>query len=607
MSFFLRYLKYVRPYTLQVLLSVLCSLLFIVFSAISFWIAADVVQSLFLGMRVETAMPQGILSPATFIDYLKYYSSHFIFLGDPLHSLQRAILLLLLAFLLKNLALYGQYFLTTFIEQQITMTMRKQYYARLMDQDLAYFFHRKSGELMSIGINDITALNTGLAESFNKLIRDPFTVIVFLILLLGISWQLTLAALVIAPITGLISSVVSFSLKRKSRRAQEKLGMVTSRLHDILYGMRIVQAYGGEEYERQRLREATTRHFRESMGRERLRRLIGPLNETAGVLVISALLAAAGGRILGGQWLQPEDFVRFLILLFGLLTPVVNLGKVQNDIRVAEGAATRVFDVMDTHFHIRQPENPLPLSGFSREIECRKVTLRYSPDREPALSDVSLTIHPGERILLVGYSGSGKSSLLNLLPRFFDPTAGIILLDGQDIRDYSLSDLRNLYGIVTQDVLLFHDTVYNNIVYNRQGVSVTAVREAARRAKADEFIESLPDGYETDLGNLGERLSGGQRQRISIARAMLNDPPILLLDEPTSSLDSDVAEEIMQILDTVSTGKTVIMATHNLSSIRQADRILFFSSGKLVGDGKHDQLYAGNQDYRALCDKQFSQ
>ncbi len=320
---------------------------------------------------------------------------------------------------------------------------------------------------------------------------------------------------------------------------------MTARLNESLYGIRIIQAYSGQEQEKERFRETTSAHFQQALRRERMRRITSPLNEVVGVLVIAAILFVAGGKVVTGEWISPQDFVRFLVMLFGLLTPVVGLGKVHNSLKVAEGAAERVFKILDEESTINDPENPVSISEFSNELRVDHVGLKYSKDRDPALSDISLSISPGDRLFLVGRSGSGKSSLLNMLPRFYDPSEGNILLDGHDLRDLDINSLRNLYGIVTQEIFLFHDTVAANIAYNNTKVTREDVIEAAKAAHAHEFILELPKGYDTQLGDLGERLSGGQRQRISIARALVKrSARSLLLDETDVSPSiSDVAEE----------------------------------------------------------------
>jgi len=315
------------------------------------------------------------------------------------------------------------------------------------------------------------------------------------------------------------------------------------------------------------------------------------------------ILLIAGGQVLGGQWLVADEFVRFLVLLFGLLGPLTSLGEVQARLKVAEGASERVFGVMDEPFVIREASsaNSLHSATFKPAIEFQQVSLNYGEDRAAALSDVSASIQPGERVILAGRSGSGKSSFLNMLPRFYDPSSGQILLDGQPLTDTSIDELRRVFGIVTQEIVLFQDTVAGNIAYGQPDASRDDIERAAKMAKADEFIRDLPQGYDTDLGNLGERLSGGQRQRIAIARALLSDPPILLFDEPTSALDGDVAREIELTLREVSEGKTVLMATHRLEDLSPDDRVLMFSDGRLVADSRHKDLLVRESGYRALA------
>lgn len=607
MSFFLRYLRYVRPHAWRVAAGVAASLLFVAFSGVGLWLAADFLQALFSGSLTVPALPENPWAPGAIAETLKHYSAQLVLAEDRLQTLRNAILFIVGAFFIKNLSLYVQTLLSASIEQRVAKAMRDDLYANLLRQDLGFFHQRKSGDLVAAAVNDIATLNAGLADSFGKLLRDPFSALLFLLLLLAISWKMTLAALLIAPLSALLVALAGESLKRKARRTQERVGKVVARLNEALYGMRIVQAYGGQEYEKEAFQRATDEHFRQALGRERMRRAIPPIEEMVGIFVIAGILLVAGGRVLSGAWLEPGDFVRFLVLLFGLLQPFVSLGEVGANLRVAEGAAGRVFELMDARDEVREAPGALPVSGFTRELRLEHVTLRYQPDRPPALKDVSLAIHPGEQVVLVGRSGSGKSSLLNLLPRFYDPSEGRILLDGRDLRELRIAELRRLFGIVTQEVVLFHDTVAANIAYACPDCPRERIVEAAKKAQAHEFIQALPGGYDTSLGDLGGRLSGGQRQRISIARALLSDPPILLLDEPTSALDSDVAEEIQRTLDEVGTGRTVITATHRLASITRADRVFLFEKGELLAEGTHETLLAESRLYREVWEMQVGE
>jgi ABC-type multidrug transport system fused ATPase/permease subunit len=604
MNFIKKYYKYLKPHSWKIFGVFLSGLAFVAFSGVAFWMAADFLQAIFSGDIVVPPKPEGGLTFITLADHLKHYSATVVATDSPVQTLQRAILFIVAAFLMKNVALYMQSVLAASVEQHIAKSMRDDLYNSLMSQDLTFFHHRKTGDLVAAGINDITALNAGLAESFAKLLRDPLNIILFLTLLLSISWQMTLGAMVIAPIAGLITGFAGSSLKRKSKRTQSKVGVVTSRLNEVLYGMRIVQAYGGEEHEQREFDKVTEDHFREALGRERLRRLVPPLEEMVGVVVIAIILIIAGGKVLSGQWLNPDDFVRFLIMMFGLLTPLVSLAEVQARLKVAEGAASRVFDLMEEKFEIDEVNDPKPIDDFKSEIKFDNIGLVYGDERNAALENISISIKPGEKVVFIGKSGSGKSSLLNMLPRFYDPSSGEISIDGENLKEFSLDDLRRMFGIVTQEVTLFHDTVFKNIAYGQKNITLDQVRLAAKQAHADEFIEEMEEGYETNLGNLGERLSGGQRQRLSIARALIQNPKILLFDEPTSSLDGDVAEEIQHTLNEIGIGRTVITASHRLTSIQNNERIILMDSGKIVADGLHDDLYRNSSLYRDLYDRQ---
>ncbi|MBD3167651.1 ATP-binding cassette domain-containing protein [bacterium] len=606
MGFLRRYLGYIRPYLPLVLISVGASLLYTATSGLGFWLAADFIQALLTGGMEVPPPPEQAVNLLNFTDHLKYHSAHLLSGDSPLATLRRTILLLVLVFFVKNIARYIQTLLAVIVEQRGARDMRNDLYRRLLGRDLAFFHTHPTGELVSSAVNDIEQVNQGIGESFSKLVRDPVTGLLFLLMLISVSWRMTLAAMVIAPLAAVIVGSVGASLKRKSKRTQDRVGLVTARLNETLYGMRIVQAYGGQDRETRLFQGATAEHFKHALRRERLRRATGPISEVTGVMVIATIMFFAGERVLSGTWLTPGDFIRFLVLLFGLLNNVVGIGKVQNNLKIAEGAAERVFSLLDAPVRVQEKSDATAPGRFQSEIRFENVLLRYAEDRAPALKGLNLNFKRGEHIVLVGRSGSGKSSIINLLPRFYDPTDGRILLDGRDLRDLQMEGLRRLFGVVTQEIILFHDTVAANIAYDHPDASREEVIAAARAAHAHHFIEALPKGYDTNLGDLGERLSGGQRQRIAIARAMLRNPYILLLDEPTSALDSDVAEEIMDTLDELGKGRTMITATHRLSSIRASDRVIVLEEGRVIGEGTHDELYAENDLYRELCDKQFA-
>ncbi len=579
-------------------MSLLATLLFVAFNGAAYWLSASFLAALFQG-GLETAADSGSLNAL-----LKNATAALLVADTPQGTLTRAALAIVIAFLGKNLFAYMQLWYVSFVEQRVIKSLRDELFSKLMRQDLAFFQRERRGDLISGVLNDVEQFNIALNKSFTKLIRDPVNAILVLILLLAVSWKLTLAALIVVPAVGSVVMIIGRKIKKHAVRVQERIADLTGRLHEMIAGIRVVKAFTAEPREADRFHRLTGRHFSSALRQEKLRRLVIPLNEIVGVLIISALLYVGGELVLVRGTMASEDFIRFLVLLFALLTPLLSMGNLVANIRVAEAAGDRVFRLMDSVPTLPQPTTPIPVSSFKNQIRLDGLSFRYSDDTPYVLENINLTIQHGERIAIVGRSGSGKSTLLNLLPRFFDPSEGAIIYDGTDLREFNPNELRKLFGIVTQDVILFHTSIAENIAYGLDDVSDAQIRAAAQAAHANEFIHELPESYNTTVGETGALFSGGQRQRISIARALLRNPEIVLLDEATSALDVESEQAIQAALARLTEGRTVITVTHRLGAVKDSSRIIVLEKGRIVGEGRHDELLKSCEEYRILAESQ---
>jgi subfamily B ATP-binding cassette protein MsbA len=616
---YLRILAYLVPYARHLVLVVLLNFLYIAFNALSIWMIPPFLTTLFgqqgagvpmgaAGGAAPAADPGGLATGGLFNlnGWLKSYYLRWIARPEPLEALEVICVVIFVTFLLKNFFQFAEAYLVSYVEQGVIKKLRDDLYERILQKPLRFFDTFDTGNLISRITNDINALNVAVNRSFTKVIRDPLLILTFLLILFSIDWRLTLLAILVIPASGLVIHWIGLSLKRKSYRVQERIAEVTSSLQETLTGIRVVQAFSQEPREAERFRERTRRHFRATLRQMRMHRLSSPLSETLGAGIMVAVLYYGGRQVLGQAGLSAEDFVRFLMVLFAMLQPLKSLAELNTNVQIALAAGTRVFEVIDHPLVL--PEDPHPVEKHTLEsrIAYEGVHFRYAAAADWALRDVSFEIGRGERVALVGSSGAGKTTIANLRPRFYDVDRGRIAIDGVDIRRLRLRDLRGLIGVVSQEVVLFNDSIASNIAYGQEGVSRARIEEAARLAHAHEFIARLPDGFESVVGEKGTRLSGGERQRISIARALLKNPPILIFDEATSSLDSEAERLIQGAVANLLRDRTVMMIAHRLSTVIDADRILVFDGGALIDSGTHAQLLDHSPRYRHFYELQFT-
>jgi ABC-type multidrug transport system fused ATPase/permease subunit len=476
-------------------------------------------------------------------------------------------------------------------------------YHKILALPLGYFTEERKGDIMSRTMNDVNEVEASTVSSLEMLFKNPIMILIYLIVLFAMSWKLTLFVLVLLPFGAWLVAIIGKGLKKRSRLGQEQTGELLSELEETLGGLRIIKAFNAEKKSEERF-VGTSEKIRKTFNRlNRRYNLAHPVSEQIGVIVIAILLWFGGILILGnGNSLGPEEFIYYLAIFYSVIAPAKDLSKATYSIQKGKASLDRIDRILESENNIKEPQNPVKIEGFNRQIEFRGVSFRYG--NEWVLQDINLSIDKGKTIAFVGQSGSGKSTLVDLLPRFYDVQKGAISIDGVNIKDVETHNLRQLFGIVNQEAILFNDTIFNNIAFGVETATAEQVIAAAQIANAHDFITATEQGYQTSIGERGCKLSGGQRQRLSIARAILKNPPILILDEATSALDTESERLVQDALDKLMQNRTTLVVAHRLSTIKNADEICVLHEGKIVERGKHDQLIALNGNYKRLVDMQ---
>jgi subfamily B ATP-binding cassette protein MsbA len=612
MMIYRRVLRYLKPYSRSVALSILYSLFFSAFSGVSIYLTIPLLETLF-GSGGATPVSQVTATGTSILpdwlvglkDQLSQGFRELVFRPDPTQSLLNICVVIIIAFLLKNLFGYLQSNLMTKIEQSLVTDLRNDLYRHIHQLPLAYFTHERTGNLISRIMNDVTVVNSGISATFNTLIKEPMLVVVYLAITLMLSWKLTLMAFIVFPLVLLIISLIGRRVHRESGMVQERIADLTSVLHETISGVKVVKAFGMEDFENRKFADKGNAYLRTVLRVTQVRNLASPSTEFLSALAGGVIIWYGGLQVLGHEAMKASEFLGFLFALFQLMPPIKELSTVNNRVQEATAAGKRVFEILDTEPNIRDVPDAVKLYGFREQLEFRNVSFRYD-EGDLVLVDISFAIKKGEVIAVVGPSGAGKSTLVDLVPRFYDPTSGSILIDGVDLRTAELKSLRDLIGIVTQETILFNDTVRNNIAYGLEDCPLERVVMAAKAANAHNFISEMPSGYDSVIGERGVKISGGERQRLSLARAILKNPPILILDEATSALDTESEILVQEAIERLMAGRTSIVIAHRLSTIKHADRILVIEAGRIVETGKHDDL-VGNEHglYRKLYQLQF--
>jgi len=602
MKVYFRLLSYLKPYWSRLFFAVSSIVIFAILDGATMTLAIPTLSVLF-GSQ-QAAAESGSPTEGFFGSYEILRSiQERILTGDKLFILGKIVVLIVILFMLKSIFDYLQRYLSRSLEQLAVRDLRNDIYNHLKDLSLNFFHKTKTGQLISCMSNDVGNVRVVLTDSFSKILLSGCLVLVYLGFLLVLSWKMTLMAFTLIPPMALLISWVAKKLRRKNLWLQNVLGEITSIFQETVTGIRVVKAFGMENFEKRKFEGEANNYYKEFMRTNKYASLSSPLTEFLMSIIGGVFLLYGGRQVLAAQ-MPAEDFLVFILFSMRIMSPIKVFGNFNDILQQGLSSCDRIFKILDTPIQITDSPASLPKSSFDKSLCYEGVSFAYTQDTY-VLKDLNLKIKKGEAVAIVGPSGAGKSTLVDLIPRFYDVTAGRITLDGHDIRDYRIADLRALIGIVTQETILFNDTVRNNIAYGLKELPLEKVIEAARAANAHEFIEAMEEGYETVIGDRGTRLSGGQRQRIAIARAILKNPDILIFDEATSALDTESELLVQGAIERLMENRTSLVIAHRLSTIQHCDRIIVMNEGRIAQTGSHEELMRRDGLYRRLYELQF--
>ncbi|MFT5998160.1 MAG: ABC-type multidrug transport system fused ATPase/permease subunit [Neolewinella sp.] len=610
MSSFRRLLGYMANYRGLVSLAIGSNILTAIFTVVSIPIFAPFLNILFDNTKAVLEGPAGISSYEDFEQYAGFIITNWICDFGKETTLAYICIALLASFLLKNLFRYLALFFMSPVRNGIIRDLRDALYVHLLHLPMGYFTEERKGNLLSRITSDVQEVEASILNVLEAVFREPFIIIGALTYMIVVSPQLTLFVFGLMLFIGVVIGGIGKQLKKSSSVVQEKLGEIVSRTEESLGGLRIIKSFGAEDYQASKFSELNDGYRRNLIRLLWRRDLSSPLTEFLGIATVALLLWYGSRQVFSGA-MEAGTFIAFIFAFYTVIDPAKKLSKAWYNIQKGLGAMERVEEVLnipnplaDNYQTTELPDHKInvarPLDAMKVGLAIEGVSFRYTPGGPMILEDISIDLPRGKVVALVGASGGGKSTIADLLPRFYDPTEGRITLDGHDVRDYRLRDLRNRFGIVSQEAILFNDSIYNNIVFGMENVTAAQVEEAARIANAHDFITASPGGYQTNIGDRGNKLSGGQRQRLTIARAILRNPDILILDEATSALDSESERLVQDALKKLMNGRTALVIAHRLSTIQKADEIIVLDQGRIIERGTHAGLLAKDGAYRKL-------
>jgi subfamily B ATP-binding cassette protein MsbA len=615
MNTYTRILKYVKPYWKNLILIFILSLLYAVLNGLSIYLIIPLLDTLFSSSTIQHLnSTQNLQSTSSFLpDFINNFKetvtqwfNNFVYSGDKIEALLKICVVILFVFFLKNLFGYVQSYMMTYVEYSSMNDLRNEAYKHLHKLPISFFKKERVGNLISRFINDVSKIQDSISATFSSLIKEPLTIIVFLIIALSISWQLTLFAAVILPVSMLAIMWIGLKVRKQSTFVQRKIADITSVLQETISGVKVVKAFGMEPYENKKFVKETKSYLKTVLKIVRIREIASPVTEMISIIVGAIIIYYGGTLVLKSTTLSASLFMGFLLAIFQMMKPIKDLSTVNNRIQEAGAAAERIFEILDTVPDIQDSKNAKELVDFKKTISFKNVSFKYEDSEDWVLNNLNFEVFKGNIIALVGPSGGGKSTLADLIPRFYDPVEGSILIDGEDIKNYTIESLRKKMGIVTQETFLFNSSIKDNIAYGLENYPLEKVIDAAKAANAHDFILQSPEGYETIIGERGIKLSGGQRQRLTIARAILKNPDIMIFDEATSSLDSESEILVQEAIERMMKNRTTFVIAHRLSTIRNATRIVVIDRGEIVQIGTHQELMQQeNGLYKKLYEMQF--
>jgi len=591
--------RFVKPYKFYIVGAFVFNLLGALFGAFQFAALEPVLGILFGTHKlIDQPAPWAMTFESVKNNIMYQLSNIIVKFGNEKALVYIGVFLVIMVFF-KVLFTYLALYVLVPLRNGVVRDIRNQIYLKILELPIGFFSEERKGDIIARMTGDVQEIDNSIMSSLEMLLKDPLLIIVSLGAMIYMSWSLTLFVFLLLPVVGYLIGKVGKSLKKPSMRGQNKMGELLSTIEESLTGLRIIKAFNAEKKVKEHFKKQNTEYYNIMNGLMWRRYLAHPMSEFLGTVVIVIVLWYGGRLVLrNNSTLQPQDFITYLVFFYSIINPAKSFTTAFYAIQKGLASMDRIDMVMLAENNIIDKENPLPVKTFKGQIEYKDVTFRYIDD--DVLRKVNLTIPIGKTIALVGQSGSGKSTFVDLLPRFYDVSEGQILVDGIDIRDYRIANLRGLMGNVNQDPILFNDTFFNNISFGVENATLEQVESAAKVANAHDFIIATPDGYESNIGDRGGKLSGGQRQRVSIARAVLKNPPILILDEATSALDTESEKLVQEALENLMKNRTSIVIAHRLSTIKNADMICVFHEGEIVERGNHDELLALEGIYKKL-------
>ena len=581
--------------------SIFSSIIYVVLNSLSIWLIGTMLGNIMSGD------PSSIQSPSNLNEQLNFLIQNLIGKGTQLEQIKRLCIMLGVIFLSKNILFYISNLIMAYVQNNVITKIRIKLFQHISTLSLSFFNNNKTAELSSILIRDIAGMRVAFSQSLQKIIIEPISVISFLFLLFIINFKFTILVIIIIPLSGFFSYKVGQSIRRKSKRSSVQSAGILNIIKETLSNIKIVKIFNLENEENEKFVKENNKYFSLIFKQSRLSNLLTPINETIGLIVGVLLIWFGGISVLQQGAMSSEDFIKFILLLFAMLQPIRKLANVNVLFQNGIAAAERVFSVFDNHDKIPESKNAFKINSFKNSINFKDVNFKYEGQDSLILDNINLEICKGQTVAIVGKSGAGKTTLTDLLPRFYDPISGNIFIDKINLKDLNLKNLRDLYGIVTQNVILFNDTIKNNIIHGNKNASENDINKAVKSANIQDLVEKLDNGLNTYIGENGVKLSGGEKQRLSIARALIKNPDILILDEATASLDSESEKMVHSAIDNIIKNRTVIIIAHRLSTIINADKILVMNDGKIVESGSHNELLKNNGYYKKLYDIQYDE
>ncbi|REE79818.1 ATP-binding cassette, subfamily B, MsbA [Lutibacter oceani] len=605
MKYFRQILIYAKPYKIYGFFNIISNIFYALFGTLAFVSLMPMLKVLFKSAEPINTPPayNGITKLGDYIENsINYFITQKVNNEGELKALLFMIVIIISTFLLKNIFGYLAMYFITFLRNGVLKDVRNDLYEKTVDLPLAYFSEKRKGDIIARISTDVLEIQHSFLSILELIVREPLMIIFTIIAMLALSPKLTLFVFIFIPIAGFIISLVGKKLKKQSDSVQKEQGQFLSILEETLGGLRVIKGFNAEHYFNSKFRNSTARFYKFSNSLLNRQNLASPLSEFLGIGVIAILLWYGGSLVLVEKTLAPDAFIVYMGLAYNILTPAKAISKAIYGVKKGDAAAERVLDILNTESPLADAPNAQEKENFNTGISIQNVSFKYQD--EYVLKDFSLEIPKGKTVAFVGQSGSGKSTIANLLTRFYDVNEGSIKIDGIDIKNITKKSLRNLQGLVSQDSILFNDSIKNNILLGVENKTDAEIIAASKIANAHEFVKDLPNGYDSNIGDSGNKLSGGQKQRLSIARAVLKNPPIMILDEATSALDTESERLVQDALEKMMQNRTSVVIAHRLSTIQNADIIVVLQKGKIIEKGTHTELISNNSVYKKLVEMQ---